>query len=59
MKKAPQKNQYLSAKHVSRTIEYLGYMGSTQSISRTIQPITVKLFQNVANIKKTVILTSN
>ena len=25
-------------------------MGSTQNISRTIQPITVKLTQNVANI---------
>ena len=25
----PSKNQYLSAKHVSRTPEYYGYMGST------------------------------
>ena len=41
------KNQYISAKHVSMTPEYLGYMGSTQSISRTIQPIAVKLAQNV------------
>ena len=38
------------AKHVSRTPEYWGYMGSTQSISRTIQPIAEKLSQNVANI---------
>ena len=38
------KNQYLSAKHVSRTPE------STQSISSTIQPIDVKLSQNVAYI---------
>ena len=44
------KNQYLSAKHVSRTPEYWGYMGSTKSISRTIKPIAVKLSQNVANI---------
>ena len=44
------KKQYLSAKHVSRTPGYWGYMGSTQSISRTIQPIAVKLSQNVANI---------
>ena len=44
------KKQYLSAKHVTRTPEYRGYMGSTQSISRTIQPIGVKLSQNVANI---------
>ena len=44
------KNQYLSAKHVSRTPEYQGYMVSTQSISRTIQPIAVKLSQNVAYI---------
>ena len=33
-------------------------MGSTQSISRTIQPITVKLSQNVANISN-FILTNN
>ena len=44
------KNQYLSATHVSRNPEYLGFMGSTQSISRTIQPIAVKLSQNVAYI---------
>ena len=44
------KNRYLSAKHVSKTPEYWGYIGSTQSISRTIRPITVKLSQNVANI---------
>ena len=44
------KNQYLSAKHVSRTPEYLGYMGSTLSISRTIQTVTVKLSKSVANI---------
>ena len=30
------KNQYLTAKHVSRTTENWGYKGSTQSISRTI-----------------------
>ena len=53
------KNQYLSAKHVSRTTEYWGYMGSTQSISRTIQPIAVKLSQNVANIYITFIWTNN
>ena len=34
-------------------------MGSTQSSSRTIQPITVKLSQNVANIRKTFIGTNN
>ena len=44
------KNQYLSAEHVSRTPEYWGYMGSTQSISRTIQPIAMKFSQNVDNI---------
>ena len=44
------KKQYLSAKHISRTPEYLGFMGSTQSISRTIQSIAVKRSQNVANI---------
>ena len=37
------KNQYLSAKHVSRFSEYEGYMGSKQSITRTIQLIAVKL----------------
>ena len=41
------KKQYLSTKHVSRTPEYWGYMGSTKSISRTIQNIAVKLSQNV------------
>ena len=44
------KNQNLSAKHVSRTPECKGYMGPTQSISGTIQPIAVKLSQKVANI---------
>ena len=44
------KTQYLSAKHVSRTSEYWGYVGSTQGISRTIQPIAVELSQNVAII---------
>ena len=44
------KNQYLSAKHVSRTPEYGGYMGSTQNISSTIQHIAVKLSQNVSHI---------
>ena len=44
------KNEYHSAKHVSWAPEYWGYMGSTQSISRTIQPITVTFSQNVANI---------
>ena len=52
------KNQYLSAKHVSRTPEYCGFMGSTQSISRTNQHIAVKLSQNVANIL-TFIWTNN
>ena len=37
------KNQYLSVKHVSGTPIYWGYMGSMKSISRTIQPIIVKL----------------
>ena len=44
------KNHYLSAKHVTRTPEYWEYMGSTQNICRTIQPIAMKLPQNIANI---------
>ena len=53
------KKPYPSVKHVSRSPEYWGYMSSTQSISRTIQPIAVKHSQHVANINKKFIWTNN
>ena len=53
------KTQYLSAKHVSRTHEYWEYIGSTQSISKTIQPIAVKNIHRMFLIYKTFIWPNN